>query len=260
MNFQGKAAIVTGSATGVGAATAILLASKACNVVINYTKSKTEAEQTLNAVRAKGAQGILVQADVAKDSDCRKLAEACLNAFGRIDGLVNNAGITKFADHRSLDALDGQDFQQIYAVNVIGAYQMVRAVAPAMKAQGEGAIVNISSVAGILGIGSSIAYAASKGALNTMTLSLARVLGPEIRINAICPGLIEGRWLKEGYGEARYNAIKQAYEEAAPLQRGAKPEDIAEAAVWFLESARLVTGETLIIDSGMHLTNGRLKA
>lgn len=260
MDLRGKAAIVTGSATGVGAATARLLASKGCRVVINYTKSRAEAEETAAAVKAVGSEAILVQGDVARDEDCRRLAEECLSAFGRIDALVNNAGITKFADHKDLDLLSAEDFQRIYAVNVIGAYQMTRACAPAMKRQGAGAVVNVSSIAGVMGVGSSIAYAASKGALNTMTLSLARALGPEIRVNAVCPGLIIGRWLKEGYGEERFNALKRQYEESTPLKRGAVPEDIAGVILWFIEGADLVTGEMMIVDSGLHLGGAPAKA
>lgn len=260
MDSADKAAIVTGSATGVGAATAQLLASKGWRIVVNFTKSRAAAEETCAAVQAAGSQAVLVQGDVAQDEDCRRLADACLTAFGRIDALVNNAGITKFADHKNLNLLTAADFQHIYAVNVIGAYQMTRACVPTMKRLGSGAIVNVSSVAGVMGLGSSIAYAASKGALNTMTLSLARALGPEIRVNAVCPGLIVGRWLKEGYGEERFNALKQQYEDSTALKRSARPEDIAEAIVWFIEGAGLVTGEMLMIDSGLHLGGAPAKA
>ncbi|HLF22857.1 MAG TPA: SDR family oxidoreductase, partial [Burkholderiales bacterium] len=197
MELKNTVCIVTGSATGIGAACAIELAKKGCHTVINYTKSEAEAAATAKACEQLGVETLLVKANVADDADCRRMAEAALKKWGRIDGLVNNAGITKFApNHGDLDALQADDFQRIYAVNVIGTYQMTRAVAPAMKSQGKGAIVNVSSIAGIRGSGSSIAYAASKGALNTMTLSLARGLAPEIRVNAVCPGLVETRWFR----------------------------------------------------------------
>ena len=253
MNLKNCACIVTGSATGVGAATVKLLASKGANVVINYSKSETEARQTDAACRALGVDTLLVQGDVAQDADCRRLAQAALDRWGRIDALVNNAGTTKFADHRDLEALTAEDFQRVYAVNVIGAYQMVRACAPAMKRQGRGVVVNVSSIAGVIGMGSSIAYAASKAALNNMTLTLARALGPETRINAVCPGFIDGRWLREGLGDEVYETVRKRYRENAPLASTAQPEDIAETIVWLIEGAGLVTGETLMVDAGMHV-------
>ena len=185
MDIKGGVTIVTGSATGVGAAAVKLLATKGCNVVINYTKSEAEARDTQAQCDALGVETLLVQADVSKDADCRRMAAAAFDRWGRIDGLINNAGTTQFVNHANLEGLSAEDFQRIYAVNVIGPFQMTRAVTPHMKAAGRGAIVNVSSIAGVMGVGSSIAYTASKGALNTMTLSLARALGPEIRVNTI---------------------------------------------------------------------------
>jgi len=260
MDIRGGVVIVTGSATGVGAACAKLLASKGCNVVINYTKSEAEARETQAACEALGVETLLIQADVSNDADCRRMAQAAVERWGRIDGLVNNAGATKFVNHTDLEELTAEDFQRIYAVNVVGAYQMTRAVAPQMKAQGRGSIVNISSIAGVMGIGSSIAYAASKGALNTMTLSLARALGPEIRVNAICPGFIQGRWLRGGLGDAAYEAALAQQERTTPLRKAGTPEDMAQAAVWFIEGADLVTGELLIVDAGAHLAGAPLIA
>lgn len=260
MDLRGGVVIVTGSATGVGAACARLLASRGCNVVINYTKSEAEARETEAACRELGVETLLVQADVSNDADCRRMAGEAVAKWGRIDGLINNAGVTKFVDHTNLEGLNAEDFQRIYAVNVIGAYQMTRAVAPQMKSQGRGAVVNVSSIAGVMGIGSSVAYAASKGALNTMTLSLARALGPEIRVNAICPGFIQGRWLRSGMGDAAYEAAKAAQERTTPLRRAGTPEDMAQAAVWFIEGAEHVTGELLIVDAGAHLAGAPLIA
>ena len=253
MDVKGGVTIVTGSATGVGAACAELLASKGCNVVINYTRSLDDAKATQAACEAAGVETLLVKADVSDDSQCRAMAAATMERWGRIDGLINNAGRTKFANHRDLDALSAEDFLDIYAVNVVGAYQMARAVAPHMQAAGRGAIVNISSVAGVMGGGSSIAYAASKGALNTMTLSLARALGPEIRVNTVCPGFIQGRWLRGGMGDEAYEAAVQRQATATPLHRAGTPEDMAAATVWLLEGADHVTGEILMVDAGSHL-------
>ena len=250
-----KVAIVTGSATGVGAAAAIMLAERGCNVIINYTRSKAEAEETAQTCREKGAEAITVQADVSVDEDCKAMAKAAIDAWGRIDYLINNAARTKFNPYPNLDGIDKQDFLDIYAVNVVGAYQMIRAVEPHMRKLGKGAIVNDSSIGGVTGIASSIPYAASKAALNLMTKSLAHVLGPEIRINAVVPGMIQTRWLKGGLGDDAYEAMLSNTAASLPLQEVATAEDIAETLIFFLLGAgsRLITGETLIVDSGIHL-------
>jgi len=260
MDIKGGVTIITGSATGVGAACAKMLAAKGCNVVINYTKSETEARETETACRHLGVQTLLCQADVSSDADCRRMATAALDKWGRIDALINNAGTTQFVDHANLEGLDAGDFHRIYAVNVIGPFQMIRAVAPAMKAAGHGAVVNISSIAGVMGIGSSVAYTASKGALNTMTLSLARALGPEIRVNTVCPGFIQGRWLRAGLGDTIYDAAVAAQQRNTPLRKAGTPEDMAQAAIWFVEGADLITGEFLIVDAGSHLGGAPLVA
>ena len=255
--MTGSVAIVTGSATGLGAAVAKGLAAKGCNVVINYTKSETEARETVETCEALGVEALLYRADVADDAACRAMAAAAMEKWGRIDALVNNAGITRFADAADLEALNAADFLDLYSVNVVGAYQMIRACAPHMKEQGAGAVVNVSSIAGVAGIGSSVAYAASKGALNTMTMSLARALGPEIRINAVCPGLIQSRWLRNGLGEKRYEETVARIEKTTPLQKASTPEDVAEVVLWLLEGAAHVTGEAILVDAGLHLGFGR---
>jgi 3-oxoacyl-[acyl-carrier protein] reductase len=253
MKLEGAVCIVTGSATGTGAACALQLARKGCRVVVNYTKSEKDAKETLAGCQATGAEAILVKADVAADADCRALARAALDRWGRIDALINNAGITKFAAATDLDGLDAADFQRLYAVNVIGPYQMIRACVPAMKQQGKGAIVNISSISGVMGIGSSTAYVASKGALNAMTLALARALAPQIRVNAVCPGLIETRWHLSRFNKEDYARFKQNYERTVPLAKAASPDDVAEVALWLIEGADLVTGESILVDAGLHL-------
>ena len=257
-SLEGKAAIVTGSATGIGAATARKLAEKGCNVVINYTKSETEARQTVAACEACGVETILCRADVSADKDCRGMVDEAIKKWGKIDALVNNAGTSKFVDHKDLEGLDREDFLRIYSVNVVGPYQMVRAVAPYMQADGQGAIVNVASTADITGIGSSIAYAASKGALVTMTLSLARNFGPEIRINTVCPGFVQGRWLKGGLGKERYEATRAYLEDQSPLGVTATPETVADAILYFIAGAQITTGETLILDGGFHLNQAPL--
>ena len=261
MQSSDSVCIVTGSGTGIGAACALDLAKRGCRVVINYTKSEGEARDTAKQCEAAGGEAIVVQANVAEDADCKKLAQAALDKWGRIDGLVNNAGITKFVpNHRDLDGLVADDFQRIYAVNVIGSFQMIRAVAPAMQKQGKGSVVNVASIAGVVGNGSSVAYAASKGALNTMTLSLARALSPEIRVNAVCPGFVETRWLQQGFGDKVYANAKANYEATVPLKQTISPEAVSDAIVWLLLGASLTTGEFILVDSGFHLGTAPLKA
>ena len=249
-NLKGKVAIVTGSATGIGAAAAIGLAKRGAHVVVNYSKSEKEARETAEA--ASGA--LVVQGDVAKDADCRKLAQAALDKWGRIDILVNNAGTTKFAAHTDLDALSAEDWQAIYAVNVIGPFQMIRACIEPLKASKDGSIVNVSSIAGVAGVGSSIAYAASKGALNTLTLSLARAFAPEIRVNAVCPGYVATPWFSGRFGEDGAKRIADQQAENNPLKRVAYAEDIANTVLFLAgpESSN-ITGEMLVVDSGLHL-------
>lgn len=261
MTLKDKVSIVTGSATGLGAAVAIKLAERGSRVVINYTKSEKEAKETLEMVKSKGVDAILAQGDVGEDADCRRIAQTAVDKWGRIDVLVNNAGTTQFANHADLEALTAEDFFCIYKVNVVGAYQMIRACAPHMKKVGKGSVVNVSSIAGVTGVGSSVAYAASKGALNTMTLSLARSLAPEIRINAVCPGFIGTRWFSDRFGEAQYEKIRKQQEATTPLARAGTPEDIAVSVVFFAgEGSDHITGETLMTDAGMHLGFAPLKA
>ncbi|MDB5857497.1 MAG: fabG 9 [Ramlibacter sp.] len=230
MADQRKVALVTGSATGVGAAAALQLARRGWNVVINYSRSESEARAAEEACRTAGADTLLMRGDVAQDADCRALATAAVERWGRIDALVNNAGISVFGASAAWDALDVEAFQRIYAVNTIGSFQMVRACAPQLKAA-RGCIVNVSSIAGSLGIGSSVPYIASKGAINAMTLHLARTLAPDVRVNAVCPGMVTSRWFVDGIGQEGFDKLKDNYEKLAPLGRPATPEDVAEAIV-----------------------------
>lgn len=255
-DFKNKTAIITGSATGLGAEIARRLASGGANVVINYSKSKDEAEKTAAECKKLGAETKIVQADVTDDNACRKLAEVALTNWGAIDILVNNAGGTKFVTHSDLDGLSADDFANIYHLNVIAPFQMIRACAPAMKKQKFGTVINVSSIAGVLAVGSSVAYCASKAALNNMTRSLARALAPEIRINSVCPGFIGTRWFSERFGDEMFGKIKQRMEKNMPLAQAGTPELVAEAIIFFCGAgAGNITGETLLSDSGMHLIN-----
>jgi NAD(P)-dependent dehydrogenase (short-subunit alcohol dehydrogenase family) len=247
--------VVTGASTGLGRSIAVQSAERGAKaVVINYASSAKEAEETARLVEAAGAKAVVVQGNVADDADCRKIAAAA-QPFGRIDALFNNAGNTKFANHADLDALSGQDFQDLYAVNVVGPYQMVRACRALLEAAPQpGAAVMTASIAGVVGIGSSVAYAASKGALTTMTLSLARALAPKIRVNAVCPGFIDTPWFARGLGEAGADRVRANAAANSPLRVASGPDDIAAATVFLgSRASRHVTGETLMVDAGSHL-------
>jgi 3-oxoacyl-[acyl-carrier protein] reductase len=250
MQLEGKAAIITGGGTGVGRATALELARRGCSVLVNYSRSRREAEATAAEVETTGTKGIAFEADVADDAACRRMVDAAYKAFGRIDILVNNAGTTRFVHAAELDQVTDQDWQRIYAVNVIGPFHCARAVKEPMLAGGGGQIINVSSVAAFAGRGSSIPYAASKAALNNLTIALARALAPKIRVNAIAPGFITGRWLKQGLGDG-YETMKQTYEQASPLEKVSEPEDIAAAILSLLTGSRMITGQVLLCDGGL---------
>ena len=252
MNTVRKVAIVTGSGTGVGAATALDLARRGYDVVVNYSRSESEAAASEAACRAAGADTLLVRGDVSREADCRAIAQAAVDRWQRIDVLVNNAGISVFGRDAEWDALDGAAFERVLAVNTVGTFQMVRACLAQLKAA-RGCIVNVSSVAGSLGIGSSVPYIASKGAVNAMTLHLARSLAPEIRVNAVCPSLITSRWFVDALGQPAYEQLKARAEAGTPLQRVSTPEDVADAIVWLIDGARTVTGELIQLDAGLHL-------
>ena len=255
-DFDGAVVLVTGASTGLGRAIAVETAERgAATVVINYASSADEARETAGLVEAAGGRGVLIQGDVASDEDCRKIAAAAA-PFGRIDALFNNAGVTKFANnHADLEAVSADDFLRVYAVNVVGAYQMVRACRALLEAApAPGAVVNTASVAAVLGIGSSVPYAASKGALVTMTLSLARALAPRIRVNAICPGYIDTPWFGRGMQPDQLERMRQGVAASTPLKAASTAEDIAGAAVFLAAPAsRHITGETLMVDAGLHL-------
>ena len=253
MQVKDKAAVITGGGTGVGRATAMQLAQLGCSVLVNYSRSAKEAEQTVADIQQAGGRAIACRADVANDDDCRAMIDTALSEFGRLDMLINNAGTTEFIAFSKLDAVSDEVWQKLLAVNVIGPFHCTRAAADAMRdtAGPDGAeIVNVSSVAGIIATGSCIPYAACKAALNNMTVALARTLAPQIRVNAVAPGFITGRWLDNGLGE-RYESTKQAFDERMPLGRVCDPPDVAAAILSLITGSDLVTGQVLTCDSGM---------
>ena len=255
MSKDGLCAIVTGSASGLGAATAAILAKGGARIVVNYSSSRKEAEATADLCRSAGGEVVVVQGDVSKDEDCRKIVAAAA-PWGRLDALINNAGTTKHMAHGNLDGLSAEDFQRLYGVNTIGPFQMVRAARSLLEAAAQAsgrasAVVNVSSVAGISGIGSSIAYAASKGALNTMTLSLARALAPLIRVNTVCPGYIDTPWFTKGRGEEGAKQVRDSVVARVPLKVASSAEDIA-ALVAFIAGpeGRFLQGSMIDMDGG----------
>jgi len=255
-DFEGWTVVVTGASTGLGRAIAVETAERgAALVVVNYASNQAAAEDTARRVEAMGARAVLARGDVGQDEDCRRIVEAAAPS-GRIDALFNNAGVTKYVpNHSDMDALSAEDFLDIYRVNTVGPFQMVRAARSLLEAAPQpGAVVMTGSIAAILGVGTSVAYAASKGALKTMTLSLAKALAPRIRVNCVLPGFIDSAWFDKLVSPERTDKLRDWAAESTPLKVASTGEDIAAATVFLASpAARHVTGETLIVDAGAHM-------
>ncbi|VTS08062.1 SDR family NAD(P)-dependent oxidoreductase [Tuwongella immobilis] len=236
-------ALVTGSATGIGRACVLRFAKLGYAVVVNYSRSASDAEATAAEARALGGPVLLHQASVADESAVRAMIDRTIAEFGGLDVLVNNAGTTHFVPHTDLDALTAEVWDDIYNVNVKGTFWAIRAAMPHLQAR-QGNIVNVTSVAGIAGSGSSIPYAASKAALNCMTQSLARAFAPKVRVNAVAPGPVQTRWL------ADHQDMIEAAMAQTPLKRPATPDDIADAVIYLATGTTLTTGQVLVVDGG----------
>ena len=246
--LEGKVAIVTGAAVGIGRAIAVAYGREGAKVVVNYSKSRQEAERTAALVRQEGGDPLLVQADVALDQQVRAMVAQTLDRFGRVDLLVNNAGITAFVAFSDLEGLTDEVWDRLFGVNVKGTFFCCRAVVGPMRRQGHGRIINISSVAGLQPQGSSMAYCTSKAAVVHLSRCLARTLGPEIRVNVIAPGFIAGTRWNEGRPDLEATTEKQR--QAAALKRVGTSEDIVDAALYLATGADFMTGAVLIIDGG----------
>jgi 3-oxoacyl-[acyl-carrier protein] reductase len=233
-----KVAIVTGGSSGLGKA------------------AVEELERRGWQVAAVARRNVEFAGDVTSDADCRRVAKAVLDKWGRIDALVNSAGTTKFVRHSDLEGLSSDDILAIFRVNVVGPFQMIRACADALR-KSRGCVVNISSISSLLGTGSSIAYAASKSALDTMSIALSRALGPEVRVNVVAPGYVKTPWQVAAHGQDGADELERRYAERAPLKAAAEPQDVADAIAWLCEGARRVTGEIIYVDGGMHITPPR---
>jgi 3-oxoacyl-[acyl-carrier protein] reductase len=246
--LDGKVAIVTGAAVGIGRTLAVTFGREGAKVVVNYSKSRAEAEETAALVKKAGAEALLIQADVSQDAQARALVAQTLERFGRVDILVNNAGITAFVDFPDLDGLTDDVWDRLYRVNVKGTFFCCRAVVAPMKKQGHGRIINLASVAGLAPQGSSIAYCTSKAAVIHLSKCLAKTLGPEIRVNVIAPGFIaETRW---NVGRPNLEATVAKAAQVAPLRRVGKPEDIADAALFLATRGDFMTGDVMVVDGG----------
>src|SRR5690348_11707457 len=253
MSDSPRAALVTGSATGIGRTTAIELAKHGYDVVVNYSRSEAEAQETVNACEAAGAKTLLVRADVSDDIQVRRLLIETEQAFGRLDALVNVAGTTVLAAQEDLEAITAEEFDRIFAVNVKGPFLVTRAAAPLLKRSAPAAVVNLASIVGPRPGAQPIPYAASKAAVVNMTRTFSRVLAPEVRVNAVAPGWIAGGWMEKTLGE-HYERLMERRAKATPLGRVATFEDVAEVILNLIEHNRFVTGETIVIDGGFAAT------
>ena len=240
-----RAALVTGSGTGVGRAALLRFARMGFDVVVNYSRSEADAKETASLAREHGGRVLTIQADVSNSRDVQRMLAEVTSELGRLDVLVNNAAVTKFIPHHDLDALTESVWDEILAVNLKGPYHCIKAAVPLLKQSDAPAVVNVSSVAALSGDGSSVAYAASKGALNTMTKSLARALAP-IRVNAVCPGPIDSRWLRNVMSEDQLQKRVEGY----PIPRPAQPDDIADAIIYLATGTSMTTGQCLVLDGG----------
>ena len=242
-------ALVTGAATGVGRACTMRFAKLGYDVVVNYSRSGKEATETAAEAEALGAKVLLVCCDVSDDEKVRDMLGQVERDFGRLDVLVNNAATTTFVEHGDLEGLSEAMWDRMLGVNLKGAFFVTRAAADLLRGGDGGAVVNISSVAAITGSGSSIAYCATKAGLNTMTKSLARVLAPQVRVNAVCPGPIDSRWIRQGNPDWDLAAMVADY----PIPRASQPNDIADAVIFFAVGTGMATGQILSVDGGQTL-------
>ena len=240
--FAGQVVLVTGSSSGIGAATAHLFGASGATVVVNSVTSVDAGR----ALAAELPDASYVQADVSDGADAVRLVEEVIATHGHLDVLVNNAGTTAVIPHNDLDAASPEVWRRIFDTNVIGTWQVTVAAVPHLRASGHGQVVNVSSLAGERPVGSSIPYACSKAALSHMSRLLANTLGPDIRVNAVAPGLVDTPWT------ADWTVVREFVKAQAPLQRTATPEDVAEVILGLARST-YVTGEVVLVDGGLSL-------
>lgn len=251
---ESSVVLITGAATGIGAACARAFARAGWRVAIaTLPATQREAEAVQAECIALGADALVVDLDVTDDASCRRAADRTEQHFGRLDGLVNCAGVTRFVPHHDLEALPSSEFGRTNDVNVLGTFQMIRACRGALERSGRGAVVNYSSIAGLSGVGSSVAYAASKGAVIALTLSTARSLAPHIRVNAIAPGYVAGGLPSRVLDPEALAAVEARYLETQPLKRLLHPDEVAALTLFLVDGPVGITGEVIRIDNGLHL-------
>ena len=245
--MDGKTALITGGGTGIGRATALLLAEEGADIAVNYSRSEREAGETAGDIEKMGRRSITVKADVSDESAVNAMFDTVARSLGGLDILINNAGRTRFVPIRDLDAVTEADWDDIFSVNVKGAFYCSRSAIRLMRKRGGGQIVNVTSISGYLGQGSCIPYSVSKGALINLTKALAVSQAPDIRVNAVAPGVVLTRWVAD-FDES----FNRKHREETPLGRLAGPEDVA-VAIYGLLISDFVTGKTLIVDGGRTL-------
>ena len=246
VNFSGQVAVITGGATGIGRATCLMFAKFGADVVVNYSRSQSEANELVEELKLLGRKAISIKANVSDDAQVRSMFSRVEDELGRVDILVNNAGMTHAVPATDLEGMTDEKWDEIFAVNVKGTFQCSRAAIALMRKNAGGQIINVSSIAAMTGLGSSIAYAASKAAISNMTKSMAISQAPDIRVNAVAPGVVMTRWV-EGWEQ-----YTDPHRESTPLKRLAQPEDVA-LAIYAIAINSFVTGETLIVDGGRML-------
>jgi 3-oxoacyl-[acyl-carrier protein] reductase len=250
-----KVALVTGAASGIGRSIAIALARAGFDVAINYSRSKTSAEETERLVTTAGGRAVLVKADVSRENEVVALIDAVDRAFGgRLDLLVNNAGTTTDVPPAKFDSLDVEDFDRVFAVNVRGTFLVTKHAVRLLKSMDEADIINTASIVGLRPGPQPLPYSASKAAIISMTQTLAGALGPKIRVNALAPGWMEGDWMEKALG-ANYDRLMERRAKATPLQRCATADDVGATAVAIATSMRFTTGQTIVIDGGYSAVN-----
>ena len=253
MTSSRPVALVTGGSRGIGRSTALELARNGFDVAISCTRSREAAEAVAGETRGLGAESLVIQADVADEEAVRRMVDDLGARFGRLDALVNNAGTTTDTPQPDLEGLSMAEWDRVFAVNVRGLFQVTRACLPLLREAPHAAIVNLSSVAGLRPSAQPFAYAASKAAVANLTRTLARALGPQVRVNAVAPGWMVGDWMEHTLG-ADYERLMERRAKATPLQRCVTPDDVAVTIVNLIVSNPFVTGEVVIVDGGFAAT------
>lgn len=243
-----KSALITGAATGIGRSAVLALARAGYDVALNYSSSDAAARETAIEAQRAGAKTLLVRCDVSDEGGVREMLKSIGEAFGRLDVLINNAGTTAAWKPRDLETLSLEQWDRVFAVNVRGLFQVTRAAIPLLK-QSKGCIVNTASIVGLRPGPQPLPYAASKAAVINLTKTLAWNLGPDIRVNAVAPGWMEGDWMKRMLKD-KYEDLMGKRAKATPLKRVVTADDVAETMMSLIESNRFVTGEVIVVDGG----------